>query len=165
MRRIEVMRSLILTILSVLLPSITAAQLGPEPFREIKLPVPISRGSFGGKWNSGTGLFQMRIAPDQSVLVFDPDASGEWLLFRVRDWWTGKPSVDLLKIPAWQGGDTLGLYSTSLQVVPGGRYAIAFASGRQIEPRKRTTGPLPLSDTLAPKTATKPVPPKARKTA
>jgi hypothetical protein len=73
--------------------------------------------------------FSMRVAPDQSLLVLDRDATGRWPLVRLRGWWTGKPVSEVLEIPGWSAGDAKHIADivVDLQVTPDGRYAVAFA--------------------------------------
>jgi hypothetical protein len=71
----------------------------------------------------------MRVAPDQSVLVFDSDTSGKWPLVRFRKWWTDSPVRETLDIPGWSSADAkhLDTLHVDVQVTPDGRYAVAFA--------------------------------------
>ena len=93
----------------------------------IKLPAPSSPGKFG-EWGAKR-LFSIKVAPDQSLLVLDPDADGQWLLIRVRNWWSKEQASDVLKIPAWGAADSRnGSVDTDLQITPDGHYAIAFAA-------------------------------------
>lgn len=106
-------------------PVVTAIQ----PLREIHLPVPASRGAFslfpllddmGAKRH-----FAMRVAKDQSILIFDSDASGKWPLVRVKKWWGENPASEVLGIPGWSGH--LEDIYVDIQVTPDGRYGVAFA--------------------------------------
>jgi hypothetical protein len=45
--------------------------------------------------------FSLRVTPDQSLLVFDSDTSGNWPFVRVKKWWTENPVSEVLKIPGW----------------------------------------------------------------
>jgi hypothetical protein len=100
--------------------------------RELRLPVPDSRGRFASVWYPDMAAkknFSMRVAPDQSLLVLDRDATGRWPLVRLRGWWTGKPVSEVLEIPGWSAGDAKHIADivVDLQVTPDGRYAVAFA--------------------------------------
>lgn len=73
--------------------------------------------------------FAMRVAPDQSILVFDSDTNGRWPLIRVRRWWTDNPANEVLDVPGWSSVDAKymnGIY-VDVQVTPDGRYAVAFS--------------------------------------
>ena len=72
--------------------------------------------------------FSTRLASDQSLLILNPDTSGEWPLVRVRDWWTDAPSTEALKVPGWTKADAKNMAETyaDLQVSPDGHYAVAF---------------------------------------
>jgi hypothetical protein len=104
-------------------------QAATQPLREVHLPVPASRGGFSLlpvlDDMRAKDHFAMRVAPDQSILVFDSDASGEWPLVRVRKWWTDKPASEVLSIPGWSGH--LDYVYVDIQVTPDGRFAVAFA--------------------------------------
>ena len=73
--------------------------------RQINLQQTVPHGSYGtGFLLVGTpaqNLFSTRLASDQSLLILNPDTSGEWPLVRVRDWWTDAPSTEALKVPGW----------------------------------------------------------------
>ncbi|MGA7155228.1 MAG: hypothetical protein WBY53_00175 [Acidobacteriaceae bacterium] len=103
-----------------------------EPVREIHLPVTVSPGSFDHRLFSELSArdhFAMRVAPDQSLLVFDSDPTGKWPLIRLRRWWTGDPEQQVLEVPGWS--DAVAKYLADVlvdvQVTPDGRYAIAFS--------------------------------------
>src|SRR5260370_1351776 len=86
---------LMATICASILKGFANAEI--EPLRKLHLSVPSSRGSFGRFPIVGLSArdhFSMRVAPDQSILIFDSDASGNWLLFRVRKWWTDEPLTE-----------------------------------------------------------------------
>jgi len=108
------------------------AQTGIQLRQEIHLPTPSSRGSFAHfpiPDMAARDHFAMRIAPDQSVLVFDSDTSGRWPLIRVRRWWTSNPVSEVLEVPGWSTGDAKymdGIY-VDVQTTPDGHYAIAFS--------------------------------------
>lgn len=122
---------------AVLFHSATAyGQADLKLLREIRLPVAAERGSFGtGFWLVGTPakeLFAASLAPDQSLLVLDPDNSGSWPLLRIRQWWTPNPSIDSLNIPGWNSTDAkdMDMELVDLQVTPDGHYAVAiFGAG------------------------------------
>jgi hypothetical protein len=110
-------------------------QTGLKLLREIHLPTRSSRGSFVHfpiPDMAARDHFAMRIAPDQSILVFDSDTSGRWPLVRVRRWWTDNPINDVLDVPGWGVADAKymdGIY-VDVQVTPDGCYAIAFSKAR-----------------------------------
>jgi hypothetical protein len=101
--------------------------------RQINLQQTAPHGSYGtGFLLVGTpaqNLFSSRLAPDQSLLILNPDTSGEWPLVRVRNWWTEAPLIEVLKIPGWTKADAKNMAETysDLQVSPDGHYAVAFA--------------------------------------
>jgi hypothetical protein len=108
------------------------AQTELEPMREIHLPVSSSRGSYSPLFTmdmSSKQHFSMRVTPDQSVLVFDADTSGNWPLVRLRKWWTDTPVNEVLSVPGWAAADAkhMGRIKVDLQITPDGRYAVAFA--------------------------------------
>jgi hypothetical protein len=100
--------------------------------REIKLPVQPHRGTFGGgPWAVGMSadeVFQFKVAPDQSLLIFYPNTSGKWPLFRLRKWWTASPETEELDLPGWTEANTLKefYFSSDLLVTPDGNYAVAL---------------------------------------
>jgi hypothetical protein len=122
-----------LTIAVIYAPALVAsAQTGIEPLREIHLPVPESRGSYSHCPIPGLAArdhFSWRVAPDQSLLVFDSDATGNWPLVRIRAWWTENPVSEVLKIPGRTTADKKDLAEiyVDVQVTPNGRYAVAFS--------------------------------------
>ncbi|MGA3133162.1 MAG: hypothetical protein ABSD59_20375 [Terracidiphilus sp.] len=70
----------------------------------------------------------MKVGPDQSLLVLEPDAGGQWLLVRVRNWWSKEPVSEVMKIPVWSAKDIKnGSVDSDLQISLDGHYAIAFA--------------------------------------
>src|ERR1039458_420616 len=80
------------------------AQTELQPAQQIHLPVPSARGSYDHFPYSGMDSrehFSMRVAPDQSVLVLDSDAGGNWPLVRLRKWWTDTPARATIDIPGW----------------------------------------------------------------
>jgi hypothetical protein len=98
----------------------------------IHLPVSASRGSFNHfPYSEMTARehFSMRVAPDQSILVFDSDASGHWPLVRITKWWTPTPVSEVLNLPGWTFADAKNLDSINVdvQITPDGRYAVASA--------------------------------------
>ena len=101
---------------------------------QINLPVHTHPGTFGGGfWAIGMSadeVFQMKIAPDQSVLVFYPNTSGKWPLIRVRKWWTPAPEIEQLELPGWTESNTRYEFDigTDLLVTPDGKYAVALGS-------------------------------------
>ncbi len=110
-----------------------------ETLREIKLPVPAPRGKFGSSFlvpgSPAWGYFSIKAAPDQSLLVYDSNATGKWPLVRVRKWWTKDPMSEALNIPGWTAADTkyLAEMYNDLQITPDGRYAVAFAAANWLE--------------------------------
>jgi len=100
--------------------------------QEIKLPVRSRPGTFGGGfWAIGMSadeVFQFKIAPDQSLLIFYPNTSGKWPLIRLRKWWTAAPETDELDLPGWIEANTLKefYFSSDLLVTPDGNYAVAL---------------------------------------
>ncbi|HEY2390894.1 MAG TPA: hypothetical protein VGK22_06945 [Candidatus Angelobacter sp.] len=128
---LKALRLLLIAVLSSCAPVCAHAQTQLEPMHEIKLPVPSSLGKFGGTI-SGTAakeMFSMQVAPDQSLLVFDPNANGEWPLVRVKKWWMQDPVSEVLNIPGWTAADSKysGEWHVDLQITPDGHYAVAFA--------------------------------------
>lgn len=102
------------------------------PVQQIRLPVPSSRGAFDRFPNiemSARDHYAMQVAPDQSILMFDSDTSGEWPLIRVRNWWTNTPANEVLNIPGWSAADAkyMAGIGVDVQVTPNGRYAVAFS--------------------------------------
>lgn len=122
-----------LTIAVIYAPALVAsAQTGIEPLRVIHLPVPESRGSYSRypiPELAARDHFSWRVAPDQSLLVFDSDTTGNWPLVRIRAWWTENPVSEVLKIPGWTTADKKDLAEiyVDVQVTPNGRYAVAFS--------------------------------------
>lgn len=111
---------------------LASGQPGIQPSREIHLPVPESRGSYSHYPIPGLAArdhFSWRVTPDQSILVFDSDTSGNWPLVRVRKWWTENPVNEVLMIPGWKAADKKNLAEiyVDVQVTPDGRYAVAFS--------------------------------------
>lgn len=106
---------------------------GTEPLplsRTFQLPVRTARGNWVFMGDEGARQrFAMRVAPDQSVLVFDSDTNGKWPLVRLRKWWTEHPVTEVLEVPAWNHSDAkhLDRVFVDVQVTPDGRYAVAFA--------------------------------------
>jgi hypothetical protein len=100
--------------------------------REFKLPVHPHPGTFGGGfWAIGMSadeIFQFKIAPDQSLLIFYPNTSGKWPLIRLRKWWTAAPETEELDLPGWTEANTLKefYFSSDLLVTPDGNYALAL---------------------------------------
>ncbi len=103
-----------------------------QPQREIHLPVPLSRGSYN-HWPipelSAREHYAMRVAPDQSILIFDSDTNGNWPLVRTKRWWTDKPTSEVLDVPGWSAADKKYLNDiyVDVQVTPDGHYAVAFS--------------------------------------
>jgi len=129
MLRIRATYGILLAAVIVCSTSLAAAQVQLATLREIKLPVPMFRGI----WWSGPGqshwYFSIKVAPDHSLLVFDPDKNGKWPLVRVRNWWTDKPTSEVLHVPGWSSPDAKNLerLNTGLQITPDGQYAVTFA--------------------------------------
>src|ERR1700686_2712298 len=125
---------LLIAALSCCAPVCASAQTQLEPMQEIKLPAPSSLGKFGSSFlvpgTPAKEMFSIKVAPDQSLLVFDPDANGEWPLVRVKKWWTKDPVSEMLNIPGWTAADSKysGEMHVDLQITPDGHYAVAFAS-------------------------------------
>jgi hypothetical protein len=87
---------------------LASAQTELDLRREIHLPVPKSRGSYDHFpiiELAARDHFSLRVAPDQSILVFDSDTSGNWPLVRLKKWWTENPVSEVLKIPGWTAAD------------------------------------------------------------
>lgn len=124
---------LLVIALSSCVPVCASAQTELEPAYQIKLPVPSSLGKFGSSFlvpgTPANEMFSIKVAPDQSLLVFNPDAHGGWPLVRVKKWWTRDPVSEVLNIPGWSAADSKysGEMYVDLQVTPDGHYAIAFA--------------------------------------
>jgi hypothetical protein len=104
------------------------AQAQLQAAREIKLPVPASLGAFGWEEPAKEHV-AIAVAPDRSLLVLDPDADGDWLLVRVRNWWTETPATEVLRLAGLTGRGGIACCSVDveLQVTPDGRHAVAFA--------------------------------------
>jgi hypothetical protein len=103
-----------------------------KPLPEIHLPISSSRGSFNHfpySEMSAHEHFALRVAPDQSLLVFNSDASCHWPLVRVSKWWTDHPVSEVLDLPGWTSADAKNLdrLNVDVQITPDGRYAVAFA--------------------------------------
>jgi hypothetical protein len=108
------------------------AQTELKPIQQTHLPVSSSRGSYNHFPYSGMDSrehFSFRVTPDQSLLVLDADAGGQWPLVRLRKWWTDSPVNEVLSIPGLSSADAkyLNSINVDLQITPDGRYAIAFA--------------------------------------
>jgi len=121
-----------LLLIAVFIISASRLVSGQAPLdlvNEIKLPVPPSLGSFGWETPSKE-VFTIAVAPDQSLLVLDPDATGNWRLVRVKKWWTHEPVSEVLNISGWSGADKKDYLrmNVELQITPDGRYAVAFAA-------------------------------------
>lgn len=136
--KVKCQRAFLLAVIygaALLLPGsapVASAQRGIEPKREIRLPVPTSRGSYSHYPIPGLAArdhFSLRVAPDQSILVFDPDTSGNWPLVRLNKWWTANPASEVLKIPGWTAADKKDLDQiyVDVQVTPDGHYAVTFS--------------------------------------
>jgi hypothetical protein len=146
---------LLITALSSYAPVCASAQAQLEPMHEIKLPVPSSSGKFRSSFlipgTPAKEMFSIKVGPDQSLLVFDSNANGEWLLMRVQRWWTQNAVSEVLNIPGWTAADSKysGEMYVDLQITPDGHYAVAFASAYWDGPiflRKGYVAPKP--DTL-----------------
>ena len=108
------------------------AQIQLDLRREIHLPVPKSRGTYDHFpiiELAARDHFAWRIAPDQSVLIFDSDTSGNWPLVRVKKWWTENPVSEVLGIRGWKTADKkdLAAIQVDVQVTPDGHYAVALS--------------------------------------
>lgn len=112
----------------------TQAQTQLTSVQEIKLPVRPHPGTLGGGfWAVGTSsgeAFQLRIAPDQSLLILYPNTSNQWPLVRVRKWWTKAPETEELNLPGWTEANTRyeASVGTDLLITPDGNYAITLGS-------------------------------------
>jgi hypothetical protein len=130
----KALRLVVLVALSAYAPISAFAQPQLETIREIKLPVPSSLGKFGSAFlipgTPAKEMFSIKVAPDQSLLVFDPNVNGEWPLVRVKQWWTQATQSEVLNIPGWTAADLkyLGEMYVDLQITPDGHYAVAFAA-------------------------------------
>jgi hypothetical protein len=130
----KVLCLLLIAALSCCAPVCASAQTQLEPMLELKLPVPSSLGKLGSSFlvpgTPAKEMFSIKVAPDQSLLVFDPDANGEWPLVRVKKWWTKDPVSEMLNVPGWTAADSRysGEMHVDLQISPDGHYAVAFAS-------------------------------------
>ena len=108
------------------------AQMELKPVQQTHLPISSSRGSYNHFPYSGMDSrehFSFRVTPDQSLLVLDADAEGQWPLVRQRKWWTASPVNEVLSIPGWSSADSryLNSINVDVQITPDGHYAIAFA--------------------------------------
>ena len=108
------------------------AQKEIKPLTEIHLPISSQRGSFNHFpyiQNTAREHFSLRVAPNQSILVFDSDASGHWPLVRVTQWSTNHPVSEVLDLPGWTSADAKNLnrLNVDVQITADGRYAVAFA--------------------------------------
>lgn len=138
MLRIGTWRVLNTTILWAVASVCALAQTELRSTHQIRLPVSSSRGSYDHFPYPGMNLrehFSMRVVPDQSLLVLDSDASGNWPLIRLRKWWTDAPATEVLSVPGWSSIDANHLNSINLdvQIMPDGRYAVAFAGAYWME--------------------------------
>ena len=138
MLRIGTWRVLNTTILWAVASVCALAQTELRSTHQIRLPVSSSRGSYDHFPYSGMNSrehFSMRVVPDQSLLVLDSDASGNWPLIRLRKWWTDAPATEVLSVPGWSSIDANHLNSINLdvQITPDGRYAVAFAGAYWME--------------------------------
>jgi hypothetical protein len=89
-----------------------------SPLRETRLPVSSSRGHWFPLTDNARQQFAMRVAPDQSILVFDSDTSGYWPLVRVRKWWTENPANEVIQVPAWGSADARHIDSVFVEAQP-----------------------------------------------
>jgi len=109
-----------------------SGQTGIELAREVHLPISRSRGTYSHYPIPGLASrdqFSLRVAPDQSILVFDSDTSGNWPLVRIREWWTENPASEVLAIPGWRAADKKDIAQiyVDVQATPDGRYAVTFS--------------------------------------
>ena len=112
-----------------------AEQSPLTPVREIRLPVSSSRGNWIPLTDAARQNFAMRLAPDQSLLVFDSDISGNWSFVRIRRWWADAPVSEVIQVPAWSSADAkhLSRVFVDIQVTSDGRYAAAFAGAEWMD--------------------------------
>jgi len=115
--------------------ALTVPAQTPLPLiEEIKLPVHPHHGTFGGGfWAIGfssEGIFQFKVAPDQSLLVLYPVTNGKWELIRLRKWWTATPETEELDLPGWTEANTLKefYFGADLLITQDGNYAISLGS-------------------------------------
>ena len=107
--------------------------------REIRLPVQPHPGTFGGGfWAVGMSadeVFQFKVTPDNSLLIFYPNTSGKWPLIRIRKWWTTAPETDALDLPGWTEANTLKefYFSSDLLITPDGNYAVALGGVKSVK--------------------------------
>jgi hypothetical protein len=106
---------------------------------EIRLPIPESRGSFGGGfWAISVpshDQFAVRLLPDQRLLVMNPNSSGQWVLTRIGDWWTESPEIDSLAIPGWTSANVKREQNltTGMLVTADGRYAVVVSGAEKVK--------------------------------
>lgn len=105
------------------------------PFQKFRLPVSTTRGYWRPVTDAARKQFAMRVAPDESILVFDSDTSGNWPLVRIEKWWTEKPISEVIQVPAFSSADTkhIDRVFVDLQVTPDGHYAVAFAGAKWMD--------------------------------
>jgi len=110
---------------------------------EFKLLGVASSAAHGGgtklrlKWADPRGEFSTQIAPDQSLVVFEPGPkNGSWPVIRVKSWWKDEPEIAVLQIPTWNDADNNQMIGVSarLQISSDGRYAAAFAGAQWLGP-------------------------------
>jgi hypothetical protein len=136
----EVLRALSAIVLIGLLGLATTgarAQSELSPIREIKLPIPHSRGLwFYPALNSDT-IFSIQLTPSNDLLVYGVDKNGKWPLVKIQQWWTSDPRTWVLNTAGFSGKDGKNLESlaATLQVTPDGRYAVAVAGAEWVLPK------------------------------
>jgi hypothetical protein len=112
---------------------IALAQSQVPVLQEIRLPVPASRGSFGGGFLipsvPAQKRFAVRLLPDQRLLVMNPNGTGQWSLTRIGKWWTESPEMESLVVPGWTSANVHreGGIETTVLVTPDGRYGVVVS--------------------------------------
>ncbi len=119
-------------LLTLLLGSSTlplCAQTELKSLREVKLPVPLLRGTWWSPSIQSRWLFSIRVTPNNELLVFEPDKNGNWPLVKVTNWWAKDSKSTKLAVPGWSGKDDENLerLGTDLQITPDDKYAVTFA--------------------------------------
>ena len=109
------------------------AQAPIAPIHQIKLPIPESHGRFESGWPAlgepNSYWSTMKLLPDQRLLVMNPNASGEWSLTRVGNWWTDSPTIDSLIVRGWTAANTRrGAITCGLLITDDGSYAVLLGS-------------------------------------
>lgn len=118
------------------------AQTEIPALHEIRLPIPASRGSFGGGFLAGSvpsyERFAVRLLPDQRLLVMNPNSTGQWSLTRVGKWWTDSPELESLVVPGWNAANVHREMdiTTGMLVTPDGAYAAVVSGVEEVKDAK-----------------------------